>query len=118
MNLHKVDESKFHDDNIDHLIRWALHDSVAGAEPSAQVWERIQQGIADCETATASAPVWYRALWQRLTARWLAEVGVHVPAQGDVQPSGQGRMYAFDMRAPMSMVRIIEGKMPVVRLVS
>jgi hypothetical protein len=31
-----------HNDEVDALVRWALRDSVAGEEPSPEVWHRIR----------------------------------------------------------------------------
>ncbi len=125
MNLHRVKESS--DDGVDYLISWALQDSVVGAEPSPQVWERIQQSIADnAATAAADAPAWYDALLRRLSARWLIGSGEASSVPGDTRLAShkdtgtmwQERVRAFDVGASLSVMRIIEGNMPFLRLVA
>jgi hypothetical protein len=46
MNSRRLDR-ECSDNDMDCLIYWALHDAVADARPSPQVWERVQQRIAD-----------------------------------------------------------------------
>ena len=54
-------------DKIDCVIRWTLRDSVAGTQPSPQVWNRIRQRILDdAGQATANAPVWNETLLRLL----------------------------------------------------
>lgn len=107
------------DDGMDHLISWALQDSVAGAEPSPQVWERIQQSIADNDAIVVEdAPAWYRVLLRCLSARWLIGGGQASSVPGDPRLAWQERVRAFDMGASLSVVRIIEGNMPFLRLVA
>jgi hypothetical protein len=119
MNLRRVNRDQSAEDNVDRLIRWALHDSVAGAEPSPQVWDRIQRGITGQAKAQAvSAPPWYAALFRRLSARWLVGAGAPSPVHADPRLAWQRRMQAFDADASLSVLRIIEGQMPAMRLVS
>jgi hypothetical protein len=119
MNLRRVDRDQSSNDNVDRLIRWALHDSVAGAEPSPQVWERIQQSITDqAKSQAVSAPRWYEILFRYLAARWLVGAGAPSPVRGDPRLAWQQRMQAFDADASLSVLRIIEGQMPAMRLVS
>ena len=47
MSSRKRDKEQLVNDSLDGLIRWALHDSVAGAEPSSQVWERIEGRVVE-----------------------------------------------------------------------
>jgi hypothetical protein len=118
MNILREDKDRFAEDGLDGLIRWALHDSVADAEPSPLVWERIQQRILDeRETTTPSLPrrrIWSRSMW----LGWLVGAGANCPVPGDPRLAWQRRLHAFDMRGSMSIVRIVEGGMPVLRLVS
>jgi hypothetical protein len=37
-----LEENLYQDDEIDALVRWALQDSVAGEEPSPEVWRKIR----------------------------------------------------------------------------
>ena len=37
-----VEENTYRNDEVDALIRWALRESVAGEEPSPEVWDRIR----------------------------------------------------------------------------
>jgi hypothetical protein len=41
-NLPTVEEDTYRNDEVDALVRWALRDSVAGEEPSPEVWHRIR----------------------------------------------------------------------------
>jgi hypothetical protein len=36
------EEDTYRNDEVDALVRWALRDSVAGEEPSPEVWDRIR----------------------------------------------------------------------------
>jgi len=104
---------------LDSLIRWALHDSVADDEPSPEVWKRIQQDIVnERRTAVARTPVRPHGKPRRLWLGWLLGAGAEYPVPGDPRFAWQRRLHAFDMRAPLSIVRIVEGKMPTLRLVS
>ncbi len=118
---------EYFDDGIDCLTRWALQDSVVGAEPSPQVWERIQQSIADnAATAAEDAPAWYEALLRRLSALVLIRSGEASSVPGDPRLAShrdtgtlwQERVRAFDVSASLSVMRIIEGNMPFLRLVA
>ncbi len=127
MSLRKMKSKEYFDDGIDCLTRWALQDSVAGAEPSPQVWERIQQSIADNgATIIADSPAWYEVLLRRLSARWLIGGGEASSVPGDPRLAShrdtgtvwQERLRAFDMGASLSVMRIVEGNMPFLRLVA
>jgi hypothetical protein len=37
-----AEESTYPNDEMDALVRWALRDSVAGEEPSPEVWDKIR----------------------------------------------------------------------------
>jgi hypothetical protein len=37
-----IEENSYQNDEIDALVRWALQDSVAGEEPSPEVWHKIR----------------------------------------------------------------------------
>jgi hypothetical protein len=37
-----IEENPYQSDEMDALVRWALRDSVAGEEPSPEVWHRIR----------------------------------------------------------------------------
>ncbi len=41
-NWPRVEEDTYRNDEVDALVRWALRDSVAGEEPSPEVWDRIR----------------------------------------------------------------------------
>jgi len=38
----RVEENTYRNDEVDALVRWALRESVAGEEPSPEVWDRIR----------------------------------------------------------------------------
>ena len=38
----RVEENTYRKDEVDALVRWALRESVAGEEPSPEVWDRIR----------------------------------------------------------------------------
>jgi len=119
MSLHSTDKDRFTNDGIDDLIHWALRDSVAGEEPSPHVWERIQGGVlARREAALASRPRRRKALKRRLWLSWLVGAGANFPVPGDPRIAWQRRLHAFDVRAPLSVLRMVEGKMATLRLVS
>ena len=117
MSLPK-DKERHIDDNLDGLIRWSLQDSVAGAEPSPQVWERIQQHVKAAEVAQMEPPardsIWPRRPW----LGWLLGAGADYPVPGDPRSAWQRRLHAFDIRASSSVVRIVEGKMPGLRMLA
>jgi hypothetical protein len=119
MSLRRSDKEQLVDDSLDGLIRWALHDSVADAEPSPQVWERIRQRVVeDAEGAMAPSSARRRVLPRRLWLAWLIGAGADYPVLGDPRAAWQRRLHSFDMRASLSVVRIVEAKMPTMRLVS
>jgi len=37
-----IEENRYQSDEVDALVRWALRESVAGEEPSPEVWDRIR----------------------------------------------------------------------------
>jgi hypothetical protein len=41
-NQPTLEENTYQNDEIDALVRWVLRDSVAGDEPSPEVWNRIR----------------------------------------------------------------------------
>jgi hypothetical protein len=45
MTLHRYIAEEQTTDELDSLIQWALHESVAGAAPSPHAWERVLQGV-------------------------------------------------------------------------
>ncbi len=120
MSLHRADKEKLVDEYLDGLISWALQDSVACAEPSPQVWERIQQNVIEGAENAAANPPPARDLGfpRRPRLGWLVGAGAEFPVPGDPRLAWQRRLHAFDMRASLSIVRIVEGKMPAMRMVS
>ena len=61
---------------------------------------------------------WYRVLLRCLSMRWLIGGGQASSVPGDPRLAWQERMRAFDIGASLSVVRIIEGNMPFLRLVA
>lgn len=119
MSSHKREKEKQINDSLDGLIRWALHDSVADAEPSPQVWERIRQQVANEPLAASPPPSSERKILpRRLWLTWLIGAGAEQPMPGDPRLAWQRRLHAFDMRGPASVVRIVEAKMLAMRMVS
>jgi hypothetical protein len=101
MSLHRVSENQFHfhDDRVDYLVRYYLQDSVAGVEPSPQVWECIKLHIVnDARTTIASGPAWHETLWQRLTK--LPQAVFHLPDmfEGDPQQMPLARVLFTELR--------------------
>jgi len=45
-----VEEDTYRNDEVDALVRWALRDSVAGEEPSPEVWHRIRARLEQPKT--------------------------------------------------------------------
>lgn len=73
MSLHRVNRDLSADYGTDCLIRWVLRSSVAGAEPSPQVWERIQQRIThEAAVAPSGAPAWCNVVIQYVLDLYLA----------------------------------------------
>jgi hypothetical protein len=117
MSSRRADRERQADHAFDSLIRWALHDTVDGAEPSPQVWERVQQRVSDDVSAAGTSPpsrLFSRHLW----LGWLLGAGADFPVPGDPRLAWQRRLHAFDVRAPLTVVSIVEGNMPALRLVS
>ncbi len=117
MSSRRAERDRRTHNEFDSLIRWALHDSVAAEEPSPDVWEQIQQRIADDATVARAAPP-SRIFSRRLWLGWLIGAGANFPVPGDPRLAWQRRLHAFDVRAPLSIVSMVEGKMPLLRLVS
>jgi hypothetical protein len=112
MSSHRVDDEWSTNDSIDGLIRWSLQDSVAGAEPSPQVWDRIQQHVAEEREQVAVHLRIQRAMRSRRS--WFAGLvgaGAAFPVPADPRVAWQRRMNAYD-------VRLAECSMPVLRLVT
>jgi hypothetical protein len=106
-------------ESLDGLIRWALHDGVHGAEPSPQAWERIQTRIRDgADSAVARPRKRQNPLSRRSWLGWLVGAGADFPVPGDPRAAWQRQMLAADMGMSLSIVRIIEGRMPILRLVA
>jgi hypothetical protein len=119
MSLPRANANRCTDDDLDGLIRCVLQESVAGAEPSPLVWERIQEQVAGEERAlTPRSRAPHKSLSRRLWLGWLIGAGASFPVPGDPRAAWQRRLHVFDVRAPASIIRIIEGKMPSLRLVS
>ena len=119
MSSHRADRDPFLDESLDGLIRWALHDEVHGAEPSPQVWERIQTRIRhEADSAVARPRQRQKPLSRRSWLGWLVGAGASFPVPGDPRAAWQRQMLASDMGLSLSIVRIIEGRMPVLRLVA
>jgi hypothetical protein len=117
MSSRRADRKRQTNHECDSLIRWALHDAVDGKEPSSRVWERIQQQISDDVSAAGASPP-SRLFSRRLWLGWLIGAGANFPVPGDPRLAWQRRLHAFDVRAPLSIVSIVEGKMSALRLVS
>ena len=45
-----IEENPYQSDEMDALVRWALRDSVAGEEPSPEVWHRIRARLEQLKT--------------------------------------------------------------------
>jgi hypothetical protein len=119
MSSRRDDQDRSNTDGLDSLVRWALQDSVADAEPSPQVWERIKGRVLDdAAIAKARSPRWRRLPSSRMWLSWLVGAGAGYPVPGDPRAAWQRRLHAFDMRAPLSVMRIVEGQMPVLRVVA
>jgi hypothetical protein len=56
-------------DELDRVIRWVLHESVVGAQPSPQVWGRIVERVARTSTRGSMGPRSSRG-YRPVMARW------------------------------------------------
>jgi hypothetical protein len=111
MSLNRVDRDPSVD-NIDSIIRWALRDSVADAEPSPQVWERIRQRIRGRAGASVErAPARHKALLRRLWPSQLVRPGATLVVPMDSRLAWQRRVYAFDLRASSPIIYMFESRM-------
>ena len=112
MSFHREQRGQSVENGLDQLIRCILYDSVADAEPSPRVWERIQKRILD-EKPTAKEGVFarYKTFLQSLWVDWSAGASVSLHASGDPRVAWQPKLYFFDISAPLSFVRMFEGKM-------
>jgi len=117
MSSRRAERDRCTHNEFDSLIRWALHDSVAAEAPSPHVGERIQQRIVDESTVARSARP-SRIFSRRLWLGWLIGAGANFPVPGDPRLAWQQRLHTFDVRAPLSIVSMVEGTMPILRLVS
>jgi hypothetical protein len=121
MSSRKTDPDLTTNDNLDHLIRWSLHFSVAEAEPSDAVWERIQQQVAlkiEADAVPSGIPahikLWFKRLWQG----WTAGLETPPPIASDPLLQWHRQNHAMDQRTLRMGVSVIEGNLPVLRLVS
>jgi hypothetical protein len=111
MSFHRR-QSQSVENGLDQLIRCMLYDSVAGAEPSPQVWERIQKRVLDDKRAARTSTfARCKTFLQDLCTVWLADAGAPLLVPGDPRAAWQPRLYFFDISAPLSFVRMFEGKM-------
>ncbi len=94
-------ENAQQDITIDSLIRWALHDSVAGAEPSPQGWEQLKQRITT-DRANPLRPA--RRAWSLSLSR--PKFAWHLP------------LYDLGANRLVHAMRTVERGMPILRLVS
>jgi hypothetical protein len=46
----RVEENTYRNDEVDALVRWALRESVAGEEPSPEVWYKIRARLEQPKT--------------------------------------------------------------------
>jgi hypothetical protein len=83
MSSHRADRDPFLDESLDGLIRWALHDEVHGAEPSPQVWERIQTRIRHEADSAVARPTQNPVA--AFVARWLVS-GASFPCSRPAPP--------------------------------
>jgi hypothetical protein len=119
MSSHRVDDEWSTNDSIDGLIRCALYDSVAGEEPSPQVWERIQGHATEEREQVALHLRIQRGMRSRRSwFAWLIGAGATFPVPADPRLAWQRRMDTYDARPPQSIVRLAECSMPVLRLVA
>jgi hypothetical protein len=119
MNSHRQVKEKQIDDSLDGLIRWALHDSVAGAEPSSQVWERIEASVVEELEQAAKLPQPRSQTYRPRS--WLAGLlgaGARNLVPGYTRSAGQRQLHAFEFRASQSGVSLVECTLPVLRLVA
>ncbi len=76
---------------LDILIGTALRESVARAEPSPRVWERIKERL-EGQTATKRATLWQSCrVVCKDVASWLWRASVLSPAQLTYYNGAQGR---------------------------
>lgn len=108
MNSHKNVQRDIAPDALDSVIRWALHDSVTGAEPSPQGWERLKRRLADEQAGVQTEK---SGLFRRIGRAWTFSL---------VRPSIALPLPLYDWHANRltHTMRIVEGKMPVLRVVS
>ncbi len=115
----RSNKHRLSDDDLDALIRWGLYDIVADTEPSSRVWQQIERQVREERRAAAPPkPVQHKKVTRRPWWGWLIGAGAEYPVPGDPRFAWQRRLHAFDMRAPVSVLRIVEGKLPAMRLVS
>jgi hypothetical protein len=120
MSSRTDDQNDVGPDSLDSTIRWALYDSVADAEPSPDVWNRIESRVREEKKTPAprrrrrSGNPFSRRLW----LAWLIGAGSGYPVPGDPRVAWQRRLHAHDIRAPLSMVRLLESRMPSLRIVA
>jgi hypothetical protein len=119
MSSRKANHEWSANDALDGLIRWAIRDSVADQEPSPDVWECIQQSLAqDYETVAPRSRFSLRIAPPRALFAWLVGAGADFPVPGDPRLAWQRRLCACDVRATQSIVRLAECTMPALRMVA
>ena len=119
MSSRRADGDRYTNKSIDYLIRCALQDTVAFAEPSPEVWQRIHEQVRDGAGAgTRRGPVRFRPFLQRLWQSWFFRVGAPFTVSDDSRPAYQQRLHGFDRRLPLSVSCMIESRVLVLRLFS
>jgi len=117
MSLHRTDRQMPGQDNLDYIIRWALQESVAGAAPSPQTWQQIEQSISNGQkSALTKIFLLDKAL---ALVVWLGQF-IEASATSHAYCGHQDirQTCTINMWAPISIVSIIEGRMLDLRVFS
>ncbi len=65
MNCRRLVPDVRRDDELDRLIRWALHGVVAGAQPSPRVWHNVHEQLSPPPVPLTAPERREYSLWQR-----------------------------------------------------
>jgi len=117
MSLHRTDRQVSGQDNLDYIIRWALQESGAGAAPSPQTWQQIEQKISNGQKSVLTKALLLDKALALIV--WLGQF-IEASATSHAYCGHQDirQTCTINMWAPISIVSIIEGRMLDLRVFS
>ncbi len=116
MTSHRDRNEPDHTDELDDLLRWALHDSTSQCQPPGYVWERIESVIQRQlvrEGRRTAGAVW-RGIGRHVRRLMDLHTGQYVSRGSPYQP--MILFSGWEDYVPFSLGCIVEQEMPIMRL--